>query len=104
PQLLSALAAGRFDVAASGVTVRPDRSAAGRFTVAVAETEAIALARNPERWSGSTTLDRPQIRIAVNGGGHLEQVARASFPNAELVVASANDQVIELLIHEQVDA
>ena len=26
PQLVSALAAGRFDVAASGVTVRPDRS------------------------------------------------------------------------------
>jgi cyclohexadienyl dehydratase len=104
PQLVSALAAGRFDVAASGVTVRPDRSAAGRFTVAVAETEAIALARNPERWGGSATLDRPQIRIAVNRGGHLEQVARASFPNATLVAVPDNDQVIELLIDEQVDA
>ena len=104
PQLVSALAAGRFDVAASGVTVRPDRSAAGRFTVAVAETEAIALARNPERWSGSATLDRPQIRIAVNRGGHLEQVARTAFPNATLVVVPENDQVIEMLIDEQVDA
>jgi cyclohexadienyl dehydratase len=103
-QLVSALAAGRFDVAASGVTVRPDRSVAGRFTVAVAETEAIALARNPERWGGSATLDRPQIRIAVNRGGHLEQVARASFPNATLVAVPDNDQVIELLIDEQVDA
>jgi cyclohexadienyl dehydratase len=104
PQLLSMLAAGRFDVAASGVTVRPDRSAAGRFTVAVAETEAVALARNPERWGGSATLDRPQVRIAVNRGGHLEQVARASFPNATLVAVPDNDRVIELLIDEQVDA
>ena len=104
PELVSALAAGRFDVAASGVTVRPDRSAAGRFTVAVAETEAVALARNPERWGGSATLDRPQIRIAVNGGGYLEQVARASFPNATLIAVPDNDQVIELLIDEQVDA
>ncbi len=104
PQLLSGLTAGRFDVAASGITVRPERSAAGRFTVAVAETEAVALARTPERWGGSASLDRPQIRIAVNRGGHLEQVARASFPNATLVAVPDNDAVIELLIDERVDA
>jgi cyclohexadienyl dehydratase len=104
PQLLPMLAAGRFDVAASGITVQPDRSAAGRFTVAVVETEAIALARNPERWGKSATLDRPEVRIAVNRGGHLEQVARASFPNATLVAVPNNDQVIQLLLDEQVDA
>jgi cyclohexadienyl dehydratase len=91
-------------VAASGVTVKPERSAAGRFSVAVAETEAVALARNPDRWGGSATLDRPQIRIAVNRGGHLEQVARASFPNATLIAVPDNGRVIELLIDEEVDA
>ncbi len=104
PQLVAELAAGSFDVAASGITVRPERSAAGRFAVAVAETEAFALARTPERWGGSSTLDRPQIRIAVNRGGHLEQVARASFPNATLITVPKNEAVIELLIEERVDA
>jgi cyclohexadienyl dehydratase len=104
PDLRSALAAGRFDVAASGITVQPDRSAVGRFTVAVAETEALALARNPERWTDATSLDRAQVRIAVNRGGHLEQVARASFPNATLVALPDNDAVIRQLIEERVDA
>ena len=40
PALLADLAAGRFDVAMSGVTVRPDRSAAGRYTAPVLETGA----------------------------------------------------------------
>ena len=97
PELLADLAAGRFDVAMSGVTVLPERSAAGRFSVPVAETEAFALARDGagERAQRSTA---PQVRIAVNAGGHLEQVARASFPHATLVAVPDNEAVIELLI------
>jgi len=103
PRLLDDLEARRFDVAASGITVRPERSAVGRFTVPVAETEAWVLARSPEH-SGSASLDRPQIRIAVNSGGHLEQVARATFPNASLIAVPDNEAVIELLVEERVDA
>jgi cyclohexadienyl dehydratase len=104
PRLLADLEARRFDVAASGITVRPERSAAGLFTVPVAETEAWALARSPERGGGSSSLDRPQIRIAVNSGGHLEQIARANFPNASLVAVPDNEAVIELLVEERVHA
>lgn len=104
PRLVRDLASGRFDLAASGVTVRPERSAVGLFTVPVAETRAIALARNPERWGGRATLDRPAIRIAVNAGGHLEQVARASFPRASLLAIPDNGAVIELLREERVHA
>jgi cyclohexadienyl dehydratase len=104
PKLLADLAAGRFDVAASGITVLPERSAAGRFTVPVAETQAFALARGSERANGQEALDRSEVRIAVNQGGHLEQVARASFPHATLVAVSDNEKVIELLKQERVDA
>ncbi|HKA14209.1 MAG TPA: transporter substrate-binding domain-containing protein, partial [Myxococcota bacterium] len=48
--------------------------------------------------------DRPEIRIAVNAGAHLEQVARASFPNATLIAVRENDAVIGLLIDERVEA
>jgi cyclohexadienyl dehydratase len=34
-------AAGRFDVVMSGVTVRPERSAAGRFSLPVAQSGAV---------------------------------------------------------------
>ena len=104
PHLAGELGAGRFDLAASGITVRPERSAVGRFTVPVAETQAYALARTPERWGGSASLDRPQIKIAVNAGGYLEQLARASFPKATLVAVRDNDAVIQLLIDERVEA
>jgi cyclohexadienyl dehydratase len=40
----------------------------------------------------------------VNGGGHLEQVARASFPRATLIAVRDNDSVIQLLIEERVEA
>jgi cyclohexadienyl dehydratase len=42
PNLLNDLAAGRFDVAMSGVTVRPERSARGHYTIATVETGAVA--------------------------------------------------------------
>ena len=104
PRLLEDLAAGRFDLAASGITVRPERSAAGRFSVPLAESGAWLLARNPERWRGPSSFDRPQIRIGVNAGGYLEQVAEAQFPRATRLAVPDNAAVLELLIEERVDA
>ena len=104
PDLGSDLVAGRFDFAASGITVRPERSALGRFSVALTETGAFALARNPERWSALTSLDRPRVRIGVNAGGHLERVARRAYPRATLLTLADNEAVPRLLADEQVDA
>jgi cyclohexadienyl dehydratase len=104
PELLPALEAGRFDMAASGITVRPERSAVGRFTVAVAETQAFALARKGPEEASQAELDRPRVRIAVNAGGHLERVARAAFPRAAIVAVPDNDAVIEQLAAGRVDA
>lgn len=104
PRLLAALADGRFDVAMSGVTVRPERSLAGRFTVPVAETGAVALASIPERWAEVEDLDRPIVRIAVNAGGHLEQVARSQFPHATLIAVPDNAEVLRALKDGSVDA
>ena len=58
---------------------RPERSAAGRFSVPVVETGAVVLLREPERFSTLDALDRPVVRIGVNAGGYLERVARAHF-------------------------
>jgi cyclohexadienyl dehydratase len=104
PQLSSGVARGQFDVAMSGVTVRPERSVAGRFTVPVVETGAVLIARQPERWSQLEDLDRQDLRIGVNAGGHLERVARGRFPRATLVAIRDNRAVRQALIEANIHA
>jgi cyclohexadienyl dehydratase len=92
PELGAALAAGRFDVAMTGVTVRPDRSIAGRFSVPIAESGAVALVRDPAL-ANDAALARPGLAITVNAGGHLERVARARFPLAAITALPDNSAV-----------
>jgi cyclohexadienyl dehydratase len=113
PDLLSDLAADRFDIAMSGVTVRPDRSLAGRFSVAVCQSGAVLLIdpesaplRGHSRGDGiaHTHLDRAEVRIAVNAGGHLERVTRRRFPNARVVAVPDNSAVLEMVLSGRADA
>ena len=97
PELLADLAANRFDVAMSGVTVRPERSVAGRFSVPVATSGAVALVFGDHR-GGLAALDDPAVRVAVNPGGHLERVARSRFPLARFLVIPDNDAVLPALL------
>jgi cyclohexadienyl dehydratase len=104
PELVADLEAGRFDVAMSGVTVRPERSVAGRFSVAVAEGGAVVLVRDDGRFDSLEALDRRGVRIAVNAGGHLERVAGARFSHATLVSIPDNQAVLAALQSLSVDA
>jgi uncharacterized protein (DUF427 family)/chorismate mutase len=93
PDLEAALERGDFDVAMSGVTVRADRLVAGRFTAAVACTQAVLAARR------GTTAPR---RVGVNRGGHLERVARGTLRDVELMPVDDN-RLDELLASGAVD-
>jgi cyclohexadienyl dehydratase len=102
PELERDLAAGRFDVAMSGVTVRPERALVGTFTRPLLETGTVVLARgDPPPTLAS--LDRPGARLAVNAGGHLERVARRLFPHAS-IVAGDNAALPELVAAGSADA
>lgn len=115
PELAARLAAGEFDVVMSGVTVRPDRLVTGIMTATVARAEAVlAVAESAEgsdaggRGGGiaaaARRVDRPERTIAVNRGGHLEQVARARFPRAHLLPVDDNTSLPALLARREVDA
>jgi cyclohexadienyl dehydratase len=104
PELLDDLSAGRFEVAMSGITVRPERSARGTFTLPVAESGAVVLVREPDRWLDIDSLNNRLARIGVNAGGHLEPVARKRFPNATLIAIPDNAQVLRSLADDQIDA
>lgn len=112
PELPRAMAADRFDVAMGGITVRPERSVAGRFSLPVARTGAVLLLsgswpRAPSRSAPPDPLaglDVPELRVAVNAGGHLERVARARFRVARVRAIADNDAVPEALRRGEVDA
>lgn len=104
PKLLDDLRAGRFDVAMSGITVRPERSGVGRFTVPLVESGAVVLVLELERWRDAEGLDHPIARIGVNAGGHLERFARSRFPRATLIAVPDNEAVIRALLDGALDA
>ena len=104
PNLLRDLEAGRFEVAMSGVTIAPLRSATGTFSVPLVETGAVALIRDPLRFGDLEALDRNHVRIAVNAGGHLEAAARAPFPHATLIAIPDKSGVVRALADGEVDA
>lgn len=114
PELMADFGAHRFDLAASGLTLRPERSLAGRYTVPVARNGALLLLRRPA-WAPATNpseaplallhaLDRPEFRVAVNRGGHLERVARAQFHAATVTAIPDNAAVRQALASGQADA
>lgn len=97
------LAAGRFDVAMGGVTIRPERAIDATFTRPVVEAGAVVLARTGVA-RDVRELDRPAIRLGVNAGGHLERVARRLFPRATVVPTADNRALPGLLASAAVDA
>jgi cyclohexadienyl dehydratase len=100
PELAGRLAKGDFDLVMSGVTVRGDRLIQAPMTRAVAEAAALAVVRNA---SDRARLDTPGVRVAVNRGGHLEQVARAALPRAEIVPVDDNRSLPARLARGEVD-
>lgn len=104
PDLSADLASGRFDVAVGGITVRPERSLVGRFTVPVATSGAVVLVRAASSAESESDLHDPGVRIGVNRGGHLERVTRARFARAQLHAIPDNAAVLPALLDGSVDA
>lgn len=111
PGLSEDLRAGRFDLAADGITVRPERSIGGRFTVPIARGGAVLLLRRPA-WAlpaqeGApllASIDRAGLRVVVNQGGHLERVARGLLHLADIRAIADNDAVRSAFVRGEADA
>jgi cyclohexadienyl dehydratase len=103
PALELDLAAGRFDVAMAGVTMRPWRARVGTFTRPVAEAGAVVIVR-PDVATTTAQLNAPERRIGVNAGGYLERVARRLFPRAQVRPIPNNLWLPGLLNEGQIDA
>lgn len=98
PELLPDLEAGRFDFAISGVTVRADRSIDGLFSVPLTTSGALVLVPESSDLKDPGDLNHAAIRLAVNGGGHLERVAQRLFPEAKVEGVARNADVLGHLL------
>ena len=104
PDLLEDLDAGRFDVAMSGVTVRPERSLRGRFSLPITTSGAVVLVPDASPFVTIEELNEKQFQIAVNAGGHLERVSQKHFNKARILPMSENQKVVQALAQGHVDA
>ena len=89
-ELLQDLRAGKFDIAMSGVTIRPDRALQATFSRPYTSSQSVIVVADPARLPTLRAINRPKVRLVVNAGGHLERVARTRFPLANLIPTSNN--------------
>ncbi|OYQ35507.1 hypothetical protein CHU95_07185 [Niveispirillum lacus] len=95
PTLVAGLLARKYDIAATGVTVTPERAKAVAFTKAYLRPRFIPLIqkKDMDRFKSWDDLDQPGITIAVQQGTAPETMARKVFTKARLL--SVADPVID---------
>jgi cyclohexadienyl dehydratase len=92
PALMQDYAAGRFDVAAGGISVTPARTAQAAFSIPYHRGGKTPIVRCGTQASFDTLpeIDRPGVRVIVNPGGTNEQFAREHLSSAHRIVHADN--------------
>jgi cyclohexadienyl dehydratase len=103
-ELLADMQSGRFDLAVGGLTVRPERSIAGHFSVPLLESGAVLLIRGEVGADDAAAVRSARLRIGVNAGGHLERVARRLLPDNPIETFADNAEVPRALRDGRIDA
>ena len=105
PTLMQDYAAGRFDVAASGVSVTPQRAARARFSIPYHHGGKTPIVRCGTQASFDTVqeIDRPAVRVIVNPGGTNEQFVREHLAAAQRIVHADNRTIFAELAAGRAD-
>ena len=104
PALMADLVADKFDLAMSGITIRPERALMATFTRPYLIAGAVVLVTDTQRFPNLETVNQPGVRLVVNAGGHLEKVARVRFPAVSLLTTQHNMTLPDLLGQRKADA
>nr|WP_317204906.1 gamma subclass chorismate mutase AroQ [Janthinobacterium sp.] len=97
PTLMDDFAAGRFDIAMSGISVSLERQKRALFSLPYLRDGKTPIARCAEqaRFQSLAQIDRPEVRLIVNPGGTNERYARAHAPRARLTVHTDNVTIFD---------
>ena len=106
PTLLADLAADRYDVAMSGITVTDERRQRGDFSVPYQAGGKTIVARCSERRRFDTLaeVDRRRVRVVVNPGGTNESYVREHLHQAQVTVHPDNRTVFDEIVAGRADA
>ena len=104
PALMDDLISGKFDLAMSGITIRPERALAATFTRPYLIAGAVVLVADAQRFSSLETVNQSEVRLVVNAGGHLEKVARLRFPAVRLLTTRHNMTLPDFIGQGKADA
>ena len=88
-----------------GVSVTPDRAAAGSFSQPYLHDGKTPIARCADagRFDTIAQIDRPETRVVVNPGGTNERFARKNFPAAQISVVPDNRLVFDEIAEGRAD-
>jgi cyclohexadienyl dehydratase len=105
PTLMEDLAAGRFDLAMSGVSRTAGRERVAAFTRAyhVGGKTPIARCSQRDRFSSLAQIDRPGVRVIVNPGGTNELFVYTNLTRADKVLHTDNRSIFLALIEGRAD-
>jgi cyclohexadienyl dehydratase len=105
PALMQDYAAGRFDVAAGGITVTPPRAAQAAFSIPYHRGGKTPIVRCGTQTSFDTLaeIDRPNVRVVVNPGGTNEQFARERLSAAQRIVHVDNRTIFTEIAEGRAD-
>lgn len=97
--------AGRFDVAAGGISVTPERAAVATFSAAYQSGGKTPIVRCGEqaRFDTLQEINRPGVRVIVNPGGTNERFAREQLGRAELRLFADNRSVFDEIVARRAD-
>jgi cyclohexadienyl dehydratase len=105
PTLMQDYAAGRFDVAAGGISVTPARAAQAAFSIPYHRGGKTPIVRCGTQTSFDTLeeIDRPGVRVVVNPGGTNEQFARERLGAAKRIVHADNRTIFAEIAEGRAD-
>jgi cyclohexadienyl dehydratase len=103
--LMQDYAAGRFDVAAGGISVTPERAALAKFSLPYHRGGKTPIVRCGTQASFDTLpeIDRPDVRLIVNPGGTNEQFAREHLGAAQRIVHADNRTIFAEIAASRAD-
>jgi len=97
PNLTQDFTKGRFDIAMGGVSITPERSALGHFSVPyhVGGKTPIGRCRDQDRFKSLGSIDQSDVRVIVNPGGTNARFANATIKHAGLQVFPDNRLIFD---------
>ncbi len=103
--IIPALLAKKFDVIIGGISITPERSKSVLFTLPYSHSGVqIAANKNLEKKIKTTAdLNSRRIKIAARRGAHTVQVARETFPKAQIFQFDDDTQALQEVLNGNAD-